>query len=174
MGTHEKSLIGLPTGQLRYTSCWQVAQQTWNVRLLKRKKTKKTKNRDFEIWKECFSLHSWTDYLKVTNENNKNFGVYCGQWTEKVILVTGDLVLMIFHSNVFYNHYEEKGFLISFTAIPPGKCLENTGYYAVRALSCVTKKDVSIVWIFRIDGIERGVIRGVMAMYFIDLKWFFN
>ena len=82
----------------------------------------------------CFSLLSWTDYLKVTNENNKKFGVYCGQWTGKVILVTGDLVVMTFHSNFFYNHYEEKGFLISFTTIPPGKCQVNTAYYAVHFL----------------------------------------
>lgn len=77
---------------------------------------------DLEIWKVCFSLNSWTDYLKVTNENNEDFGVYCGQWTEKVVLVTGDFVVMTFHSNYFYDHDQEKGFLLSFTAISPGKC----------------------------------------------------
>lgn len=81
-----------------------------------------------------FSLHSWTDYLKVTNENSEDFGVYCGQWTEKVILVTGDLVVMTFHSNFFHDRDQEKGFLLTFTAVAPGKCGKNTTYYAEQVL----------------------------------------
>ena len=46
----------------------------------------------------------------------------------------------------FYNHYEEKGFLLSVTAIPPGKCSENTVYYLMSCAFGVTKtkKDISI------------------------------
>jgi len=86
-------------------------------------------------WKygRCTSLFT-AGRTKITNENNKDFGVYCGQWTAKVILVTGDLVVMTFHSNAYYNHYEEKGFLLSVTAIPPGECSQSTAYFAVHFL----------------------------------------
>ena len=58
------------------------------------------------------------DYLKVTNENNQAFGVYCGQKTGQVVLATGDYVVIILHSDDFT---QSRGFVILFTAVPHGK-----------------------------------------------------
>ena len=63
------------------------------------------------------------DYLKITNENNENFGVICGWLYGTDIIVTGGYALLTFHSD---SEGQEKGFDISFTAVPkPGKYEQN-------------------------------------------------
>ena len=58
------------------------------------------------------------DFLKVTNENDDVPGLHCGQKNGYEVLVTGEVVLMTFHSDV---HYEREGFLLQFTPIPHGE-----------------------------------------------------
>lgn len=58
------------------------------------------------------------DYLKITNEVNETFGMYCGERTGRTVTVTGDQVVMIFHSD---QSIPKKGFLITLTTIPIGK-----------------------------------------------------
>lgn len=70
---------------------------------------------------KLISLPSY-DYLKITNEINETFGVYCGERTGRTVTVTGNYVVMIFHSNEIT---EKRGFFLSFTAIPLGKCNNN-------------------------------------------------
>jgi len=60
------------------------------------------------------------DYLRITNENNKEFGVICGEQSGASIIVTGDYAQLRFHSD---SVVQMKGFLISFSAIP------NSGKY---------------------------------------------
>ena len=61
-------------------------------------------------------MHSF-DYLEIVNDG-RIVGKYCGQRTGQNILLTGDQILIKFHSD----HSEEKrGFLIHFTAYPHGK-----------------------------------------------------
>ncbi|KAL9955905.1 hypothetical protein ACROYT_G037304 [Oculina patagonica] len=55
------------------------------------------------------------DYMKITNEINETFGVYCGERTGRTVIVTGNFVMMIFHSD---ESTEKRGFLLSLTAIP--------------------------------------------------------
>ena len=61
-------------------------------------------------------MHSY-DYLEVTKDG-KTVGMYCGQRTGQNIILTGDQMLITFRSN---SVIEGKGFLIHFTAGPPGK-----------------------------------------------------
>lgn len=63
------------------------------------------------------------DYLKITNEVNETFGMYCGERTGRTVTVTGDQVVMIFHSD---QSIPKKGFLITLTTIPIGKCNTNS------------------------------------------------
>jgi len=53
--------------------------------------------------------------LKITNENNENFGLYCGLKTGHTVLVTGEYVVMTFHSDYLY---ERSGFLLFFSSLP--------------------------------------------------------
>lgn len=62
------------------------------------------------------------DYMKIINDQNHAYGVYCGQKTGQSVLVTGDYVVIIFHSD---ESDEQKGFLLYFTAILLGKFIEN-------------------------------------------------
>ncbi|XP_027060267.1 uncharacterized protein LOC113686794 [Pocillopora damicornis] len=57
------------------------------------------------------------DSFSVTNDKGQTFGTYCGEWTGKEILVTGDFVLMTFISD---EYGQERGFEIYFTAVPLG------------------------------------------------------
>ena len=63
-----------------------------------------------------FLLHSY-DYLEIVND-----GIivdkYCGQRTGQKILLTGDKILIKFHSD---GGVELRGFLIHFSAGPQGK-----------------------------------------------------
>ena len=56
------------------------------------------------------------DYLKITNEENRVFGKYCGHMTGKTVLVSGKYALIKVHSN---RGIQKRGFLISFTAVVP-------------------------------------------------------
>ena len=59
------------------------------------------------------------DYLKITNDKNKTFGMFCGlrRWT--FIVVTGNLAWLTFHSD---SDFAGRGFFISFTVVPnPGE-----------------------------------------------------
>ena len=58
------------------------------------------------------------DYVKISNEKNESFGVYCGYESDKEVTVTGEYALITFHSDY---SFEEKGFLLLFTAVPIGK-----------------------------------------------------
>lgn len=55
------------------------------------------------------------DYLKITNEDNKEFGLICGVHHGSDVIVTGDYARLIFHSDA---EVQKKGFLISFTTVP--------------------------------------------------------
>lgn len=53
------------------------------------------------------------DYLKIANEKNQSFGVYCGEMSGKTVVVTGEYAVITFHSD---GGVERKGFWISFTS----------------------------------------------------------
>lgn len=57
-------------------------------------------------------LCSSADYLRISNENNETFGIYCGQRTGQNIIINGEYALLTFHSDFAL---EERGFQISFT-----------------------------------------------------------
>ena len=63
-----------------------------------------------------FLVHSY-DYLEIVNDGII-VGKYCGQRTGQNILLTGDQILIKFHSD---NEVERRGFLIHFSAGPQGK-----------------------------------------------------
>lgn len=56
--------------------------------------------------------------MKIANENNETFGVYCGYIYDQQVIVTGDYAVITFHSDY---SFEEKGFLLLFNAVPIGK-----------------------------------------------------
>lgn len=58
-----------------------------------------------------------SDYLLITNDLNESFGVYCSTKSGTVVYVTGDRVMLRFHTN---HIVQRKGFLIFFNAVPPG------------------------------------------------------
>jgi len=59
----------------------------------------------------------------ISDDQNYEYGVYCGPMTGHTVLVNGSYVLIRFHSN---DEYEEKGFLLVFTAVPIGECKTRT------------------------------------------------
>ena len=65
---------------------------------------------------ELFPFHSY-DYLEIIKDG-RNVGKYCGKRTGQIILLTGDKMLITFHSD---GGGQERGFLILFTARPHGK-----------------------------------------------------
>ena len=58
------------------------------------------------------------DYLKITNEKNDTFGVYCGQRSGDKVFVLGDYAEISFHSD---ESYQGRGFLIYFSNVSLGK-----------------------------------------------------
>lgn len=54
----------------------------------------------------------------ITNDEGGMFGKYCGPWTGKVIVATGNRLLLTFYTDRFT---QDRGFLIHFTAVPLGK-----------------------------------------------------
>ena len=67
------------------------------------------------------------------NERNQKFGVYCGLHTGRIILVTGDYAVFIFHSDW---SFQERGFQLSFTAAPIGKYNWNVSGVSVTSEKC--------------------------------------
>ncbi|XP_022808840.1 uncharacterized protein LOC111345822 isoform X1 [Stylophora pistillata] len=72
----------------------------------------------------------WADSLLVTNVKGQKLGKYCGEWTGKEILVTGDFVFMTFISDAYG---QERGFEIYFTAVPLGN---NTMPSSIKEKEC--------------------------------------
>lgn len=60
------------------------------------------------------------DYVRITNEDNKEFGVICGELPRGAsFIVFGEYAQVAFHSD---STVQERGFLIFFSAIPkPGE-----------------------------------------------------
>ena len=57
--------------------------------------------------------------MNITNDNGKPFGLICGDRRGMVVNVTGNYVLLKFHSDA---EVQRKGFLLFFTALSlPGK-----------------------------------------------------
>ncbi|KAL9980660.1 hypothetical protein ACROYT_G009272 [Oculina patagonica] len=87
------------------------------------------------------------DYLKITNENNDNFGKYCGTKTGTTVLVTaGHNAVLIFHSDY---DIQEKGFLLFFIAFPqetstPKAALPTTASNPSNRLSTLTIVVISV------------------------------
>ena len=69
----------------------------------------------------CIILRSW-DSLRIRNEMNHYFGVYCGEKTGEEVLVTGQYAFMVFHSDA---SHEKRGFKMHFTPVPFGKYSSN-------------------------------------------------
>ena len=61
-------------------------------------------------------MHSY-DYLEIVNDG-RMVGKYCGKSAGQDILLTGDQILIKFHSD---GSVEQTGFLIHFTVGPHGK-----------------------------------------------------
>lgn len=53
----------------------------------------------------------------IRNDDGQTFGVYCGERTGKKVLVTGDYVVIKFHSD---GSAPKIGFFMVFTAVLPG------------------------------------------------------
>ena len=64
-------------------------------------------------------MHS-LDYLEIVVKDGRMDSKYCGNRTGENIFVTGDQVLITFHSGIAF--IQKRGFLIHFTAGPHGKC----------------------------------------------------
>ena len=62
------------------------------------------------------------DYLKISDGGSHTFDDYCGEKTGESIEVTGDQVVLTFHSD---DIVQRRGFLIFFTAVPLGRYSEN-------------------------------------------------
>ena len=56
----------------------------------------------------------------ITNDKGRIFGKYCGVWTGKVILVTGNYTVITFKTDAYG---QDKGFLINFSVFALGKNL---------------------------------------------------
>jgi len=58
------------------------------------------------------------DHLTIYDDQNYEYDIYCGVMTGHTVLVNGSYVLIRFHSD---DVFEEKGFLLVFTAVPIGE-----------------------------------------------------
>ena len=69
------------------------------------------------VWcKTSFTFLCSKDFLRITDGANKIFGVYCGNKSGQNLLVTGDKVQIIFHSD---DKIERRGYLLNFTLVSP-------------------------------------------------------
>ena len=66
------------------------------------------------------------DYLRITNDNGQEFGVFCGERSGESVVVTGYLAVITFHSD---GSAQRRGFLLNITEIPPGKYDQNAALY---------------------------------------------
>ena len=69
----------------------------------------------------CSCPYRW-DYITIKNDNNQDFGKYCGRRSGKRIKVTGRYVKISFHSDGSFNR---TGYNLSFSAVPLGKFSEH-------------------------------------------------
>ena len=65
-----------------------------------------------------FLMHSY-DYLEIIKDG-RMVGTYCGTRTGENVFLTGDQIVITFHSDL-YGESRGRGFLIHFTAGPHGK-----------------------------------------------------
>ncbi|KAL9980659.1 hypothetical protein ACROYT_G009271 [Oculina patagonica] len=81
--------------------------------------------RDFELEGRYSQPECIYDYLKIFNDQYKEYGVYCGEMTGQTVLVNGRHVVIIFGSD---KTVQERGFLLHFTAVPIvcGSVVNNT------------------------------------------------
>lgn len=82
----------------------------------------------------CFS--DSYDYLKITDGGSHTFDVYCGEKTGESIEVTGDQVVLTFHSD---DIVQLRGFSIFFTTVPFGtysECFRSFTVYIRQRGSC--------------------------------------
>lgn len=54
----------------------------------------------------------------IINDENRNYGMYCGDWTGHTKTVSGKYVLITFHTDI---ETQERGFHLLFTAVPISK-----------------------------------------------------
>ena len=73
----------------------------------------------------AYFIRSW-DYLKITNEQNQTFGEYCGVKDGLYVIVTGDYVVLKFHSD---GSVPRPGYLLSFNAFC--KYSHNQGWFTL-------------------------------------------
>ncbi|XP_078362124.1 uncharacterized protein LOC144646412 isoform X4 [Oculina patagonica] len=73
--------------------------------------------KDFDIEGRHSEQECRFDYVKIGNDQNNKYGVYCGEKTGESVLVNGKYVVITFHSD---DNIQEKGFLLHFTAVPVG------------------------------------------------------
>lgn len=64
-----------------------------------------------------FHVHSY-DYLRIKNDNNQTIGTYCGYRSGHVVIVTGNVVKILFHSD---SSVSRMGYNLSFSDVPLGK-----------------------------------------------------
>ena len=76
------------------------------------------------------------DYLKISNDLNETFGTYCGHRTGRKVTVTGNQVVMTFHSD---QSVQKRGFVITLSSTPIGKCNRRD---FIRQLFCSVKNEV--------------------------------
>ena len=74
-----------------------------------------------------FLSHDRSDYLSIKNENNQDFGKYCGVRSGKSVIVTGRYVNISFHSD---DSVDRRGYNISFSAVP------QVGKYSEHEIIC--------------------------------------
>ncbi|RMX49955.1 hypothetical protein pdam_00013942 [Pocillopora damicornis] len=74
---------------------------------------------EMEIYLSQFELEDSQscarDFLTITNEANRVFGVYCGQKSGEKVIVNGSYALMIFHTD---SDIQRRGFWIHFSTLP--------------------------------------------------------
>lgn len=54
----------------------------------------------------------------IINDENRDYGMYCGDWTGHTKIVSGKYVLITFHTDI---ETQERGFHLLFTAVPISK-----------------------------------------------------
>ncbi|XP_078353402.1 cubilin-like isoform X23 [Oculina patagonica] len=64
-----------------------------------------------------YQIYCNYDYLEITNENNQTFGKYCGSRSGLTVVVTGQYVVLKFHSDRSFTY---KGYRLTFSAFSPG------------------------------------------------------
>ena len=62
-----------------------------------------------------FLSHDRYDYLSIKNEDNQDFGKYCGVLSGQSVKVAGDYVNISFHSDDSVNR---RGYNMSFSTVP--------------------------------------------------------